>query len=581
MMDLSRPPDAPPQAENSVHKGIVFVSNFYPPAAIGGAEVVAHRQAMALKERGWDVFAFVGQVSGSVPRGTLVTDEQDGIPVYRLELQSLDPDQNFNWPLAEAYFRALVSAYGIKWVFCHNLVGLSVGIIPLARAMGLRIITTLHDNWGHCYRNTRLREDASVCDTPQECWACSPGIDVPGGGRLPMRIRRDYVAWCVEQADTLISPSRFMGRSYAEAGVAADQINTVSNGIDLHAIPPVQRTGEGPVNFLCAAYMGEHKGIPQLLDAARLLWRRADLRGRWTLSLAGAGHLVPMVQARLATGEFGDTVRFLGKLPRADLVRTLTRSHAVIVASIWPENEPVILLESIASGAVPIATNLGGNPELIGDGETGFLVESSSPAALAAAMARLIEDGPSLIPAISAANLARRDQLSERHTMDRIESLLIEPHVPPSRLRQPVIICGGGEPDVGAKVLVNRLHDLLPDIAVHLIWQGWAEAQQWSDAVAYWHWTTHGDLLPALERAARYGLPTIAHKQPSLTERFAWTSDLHLYQKPEEFAATIRRLVATDRRGDGGVDVLSQSILRAYTMLRDQRDFRLEAAVLK
>ncbi|MEC4590392.1 MULTISPECIES: glycosyltransferase [Nitrospirillum] len=581
-MDLAAQAGSRPQSVDNAHRRIVFVSNFYPPATVGGAEVVAHRQALALKERGWEVFAFAGQLTaGAVPGGTLVTNEQDGIPVYRLEIQSLDPDSNFSWPLAEAYFRALVSAYDIKWVFCHNVIGLGVGIIPLARSMGLRVITTLHDNWGHCYRGTRLREDGSVCDTPQECWACHPGIRIPSGGRLPIRVRRDYVAWCLEQADTLISPSRFTARSYDEAGVARHRINAVSNGIDLHAIPPVIRSGEGPINFLCAAYMGEHKGIPQLLEAAELLWRREDLRGRWTLSLAGAGHLAPMVQARLAASKFGDAVRFLGKLPRAELIRTLSRSQAVVLPSVWPENEPVILLESIASGAVPIATNLGGNPELIHDGETGILVERAAPAAIAAAMIHLIENGPSLIPTLSAANLAQRDRLSERHTMDRLETLLTDPPAPaPAPL--PVIICGGGEPDLGSKILINTLHDLLPDTPIRLIWQDWADAQTWSGAVAYWHWTRESDLLPAFERAARYGLPVITRSDPNLTARFNWTAGLHHYQQPEGFAAILQQLLSTPPSDQMKPEVaLSKSILRAYTMLRDRRDFRLEAATLK
>ncbi|MDE1146826.1 MAG: glycosyltransferase [Azospirillaceae bacterium] len=563
-------------------KRIVFVSNFYPPVTVGGAEVVAHRQALALKNRGWEVFAFAGMVSsGAVPGGTLTVDEYDGIPVYRLEMASLDPDHNFRWPLAEAYFRALVSAYDIKVVFCHNLIGLSAGIIPLARSMGLRVMTTLHDNWGHCYRATRLREDGSVCDTPQECWACHPGIEVPRAGRLPMRVRRDYIAWCVEQTDTLITPSHFMARSYAEAGVGAERIHAISNGIDLDSIPSCVRSGEGPVRFLCAAYMGEHKGIPQLLEAAGLLYRRQDLRGRWSLTLAGGGHLAAVVRARIDSGEFGDTVRFLGKVPRAELIRTLGQSDAVVLASIWPENEPVILLETIASGAVPIATNLGGNPELISDGETGFLVERDNPAALAAVMARLVENTKALIPPISAANLARSQSLSEHYTADRIETLLTDPP-PPLPASAPVIICGGGEADIGAKTLINRLNELLPDTPVRLIWQDWAEARTWTGALAYWHWTTGGDLLPAIERAARYGIPMLIHNHPDLKTRFAWVTDLHAYQRPEDFAGIIQHLLTRNApKEDGIAAARTESILRAYTMLRDRRDFRLEAADLK
>ena len=69
---------------------ILLVSNFFPPRTIGGAEIVAFRQARELAARGHEVTILAGdQPSGIAPAGTLNFDVYEGLPVYRLSILSL------------------------------------------------------------------------------------------------------------------------------------------------------------------------------------------------------------------------------------------------------------------------------------------------------------------------------------------------------------------------------------------------------------------------------------------------------------------------------------------------------------
>ena len=62
-----------------------------------------------------------------------------------------------------------------------------------------------------------------------------------------------------------------------------------------------------------------------------------------------------------------------------------------ILASVWPENQPVSITESMACHTPVIATRLGGSPELVRDNLTGYLVDPGSPASLAEAMCRFLD----------------------------------------------------------------------------------------------------------------------------------------------------------------------------------------------
>ena len=74
---------------------------------------------------------------------------------------------------------------------------------------------------------------------------------------------------------------------------------------------------------------------------------------------------------------------------------------AVLVLSSWMENAPLAVLEAMAAGVPVVATRVGGVPELVPEG-AGQLVAPGDPAALAAAIARLLDD-PALADAQAAA----------------------------------------------------------------------------------------------------------------------------------------------------------------------------------
>lgn len=493
---------------------ILLVSNFFPPRTVGGAEIVAFRQARALAARGHKVTVLAGDLpTENAPAGTLSFEQHEGLPVYRLAMRSLDPDQNFHWPAAARRMKAIIAADGIETVHFHNVMGLGANLIPAAKDDGALCLATLHDHWGFCFRQTLLRPDGSHCHNFDECAVCLSAIQPPGGTALPMRLRRDYVAWCLGQADYLITPSAYLASAYAKAGFSTERISVVSNGIDLAAVPD-QAKGPSPdsaVRFLCAAYLGEHKGILVLFEAMKQLAQDPTVSSRWHVTIAGEGHLRPALDKAVKTYGLSRNVSLVGRVPRPELLALMSQTDVAVLASVWPENEPVSMLEAIASGSAQIATRTGGNIELVEDMRSGFLVAPGDAEELAEAMRKYIVD-PALAAQHGAYNRNRRREFDETNTIDRLEEIMAaqQRSTAAGSAREPVIICGTGWPALEVSALTSHIHDHLGwGPAPRFVWREWADQRVWKDADLLWLWDRHPEEW-LVNAALRRGVPVLA-----------------------------------------------------------------------
>lgn len=488
---------------------ILMVNNLFPPQVIGGAEIVMRRHANLLRGRGHQISVLAGWLPGYPGERSGDMSELDGMPVYRFPFRTWDQGRDFHIPLIEAFLDRVLDAEAPEVVHVHNARGLGANVVAAARRRGLRVLVTLHDYWWHCHWATLLRLDGQLCRQPHECGRiCADGfLSGPDSPNLPVRLRRDYLLRALDLAHAVVSPSTYLAAAYEAAGVARGHITVLSNGIDLgEAASRTAAVGGSAVRFLAVQSLAEHKGVRDLIEAAALLHSRSDLRGRWRLAVAGAGELADLVSSEIASGRLGAGVSLLGPLSRSDVLREYTRSDAVILASRWPENEPVVLLEAAAAGLAQIATSVGGVPELVEDGRSGLLVPPRDPAELARAMERYVHD-PALLFRHGERNARRRDIFDERRCVEALEALyaagsdMVTPSV------SPVVICGG-TPSPAVVSLVNGLHDLTGH-NLRLIWHAHAGVQDWDAATYFWHW---GGDHAAREQALLAGLPVLAPK---------------------------------------------------------------------
>lgn len=166
-----------------------------------------------------------------------------------------------------------------------------------------------------------------------------------------------------------------------------DSITVIRNGVDLQLFQEREVPTPGlPVEIGFCGLFRPAKQIPLLIEAvARLRGEAQSVR----LSLVGDGVEMERCRQRAADLGISDIVSFHGSVMD---VRKLVGRMDIFVLPSREEALPVALLEAMALGCAPVASRVGGIPEVIEDGKSGILVEPGDEQRLTAALRHLVTD---------------------------------------------------------------------------------------------------------------------------------------------------------------------------------------------
>lgn len=164
----------------------------------------------------------------------------------------------------------------------------------------------------------------------------------------------------------------------------AELLPEVPNGVDLAAFRPLEEPGDREGFALALGRICPEKGFHLALDAA----------ARAGVPMLLGGKVFPYPEheryyAREIAPRLSSERRFLGPLGLAETAGLLARARCLLVSSLAPETSSLVAMEALASGTPVVAFRAGALPEIVDDGETGFLVDGVDE--MAAAIARMGE----------------------------------------------------------------------------------------------------------------------------------------------------------------------------------------------
>jgi glycosyltransferase involved in cell wall biosynthesis len=366
---------------------VLMVNKFHFPK--GGAEHYMFRLAGLLEQRGIQVDYFSMRDPRNLPCDTdrwFVSHVDFESPPHGLRRRAGVAGRTIYSIEGRRKMASLLAHRPVDIAHLHIIYHqLSPSVLAPLRSSGVPVVMTVHDFKLVCPVYT-LQSNGEICERcvgngfhPAIVHRCNrrslPGSALLAGETWLHRrlgLYRDGI-------DLFIMPSAFVRDKVIAGGYSADRMVVVPNCVVAADYEPRYQPGD---HCLYIGRLSREKGVHVLVQAA--------IESGAKVKLAGEGPMRPTLERMIAENDCD--VELLGYRSGDELAEAVQQSAAVVMPSVCHDNCPLAVIEAMAWGKPVIGSRVGGIPELVRDGEEGLLVPHDQPAALGAAMVRLLED---------------------------------------------------------------------------------------------------------------------------------------------------------------------------------------------
>jgi glycosyltransferase involved in cell wall biosynthesis len=281
-------------------------------------------------------------------------------------------------------FKSLLRQHKPDIVHVHNTFPLiSPSILWACRNEQVPVVHTLHNYRLLCPGANFIREGKPCedCITGEfwrgvvhGCYRDSRVQTAPVA--LMLAVHRAAQTW-TRTVDRYIVLSAFALSRFVTAGLPAEKFSIKPNCVDPD---PGKRKGEGSY-ALFVGRVSQEKGAHTLLKA----WRQ--LPPTFSLRVVGDGPSSAELESEAAAQGLSN-IKFMGRVPREQVIEAMKGARFVIFPSQLYENFPLTIIEAFACGVPVIASRLGAMQEIVEDGRTGLFFQPGDAADLARTVTR-------------------------------------------------------------------------------------------------------------------------------------------------------------------------------------------------
>jgi len=405
---------------------IIMLTQFYPPV-LGGLERHVKDLSEELVVRGHHV-AVITLRQGGWGREMPEYEELNGVRIYRIRgtvsraerLLFIDERRSYAPPFPDPELfqsiRKILAREQPHIVHAHNW--LSFSYLPLKKWSRAKLVVTLHDFGLSCGKWTLIHNE-TFCSGPSltKCGAClirhygfAKGTVTLTGQAVMRSMQNRLVDMYLPVSQSVADGSQLTGSDIP--------YQVVPNFIpDIPALPKTDeavRLSQLPKQpfMLFVGSFSKQKGMDILLEA----YRQLDS----TMPLVLIGY--ELSEFPLSKLDIPANVLILKNLPNDLVMEAWRRSSIGVIPSNWHEPSPTVVMEAMAMGKPVIATQVGGIPDIVADGESGLLVPPGDVQALCHAMQRLVSD-PQLCKQMSGVALQRVGGFQAKTVVSKIENI--------------------------------------------------------------------------------------------------------------------------------------------------------------
>jgi glycosyltransferase involved in cell wall biosynthesis len=379
---------------------LLAVNNYY--YYRGGAETIFLEHEKVFSALGWQVvpFAMQHRLNLPTPWSKYFVDEIEFGAGYSLMEQVRRVPKVIYSLEARKKLGVLLDEVRPQICHAHNVYHhISPSVLGLLKRRGVPTVLTLHDLKIACPAYLMLAPDG-ICERCRggrlynvmvhRCIKRSAALSAVVFTEAVLHKMLGSYERCV---DRFVVPSRFYLQKLSEWGFPVSRFRYIPNFVDVERYRPDFTPGN---TFLFLGRLSREKGLGTLI--------RATAAARSKLVIVGRGP--DLDELRALASQLQADVTFQGFLSGEPLHEAVRQARAVILPSECYENAPMTILEAYALGKPVIGARIGGIPELIREGETGFSFVSGDPQSLEAVLRKMADLPDSTLEAYGRAGRA-------------------------------------------------------------------------------------------------------------------------------------------------------------------------------
>lgn len=394
-------------------KVLIFVHCFFPDHFYG-TETYTLDIARNLRELGHESIVVSAIFPGEAQKESLISySEYNDIPVYTIDKNYIPHTRvkdTYYQPDNISVLEQLITDIAPDIIHVTHLINHTASLLEVVNKLGIPVVATFTDFYGFCFNNKLEASDGSLCTGPNikrsNCLACylkAKSAEITAShieryiGKYPISkifawvirnlinipiIRKNkafnFAVDIVHRPDVLsnyysyynaaISPTNFLTKAYQSNGLQIP-IYDIKFGVDLPRIDKSPRPIiDSPIRFGFIGQIAPHKGISVLVEAFSYLDQ-----SKAELLVFGSGDQDFDYFSKLKQMSKGCNIKFCGTFPKEDMSNIFDRLDFLVIPSLWYENSPLVLLNSLASKTPVIASDVEGMTEFINSGGNGFV----------------------------------------------------------------------------------------------------------------------------------------------------------------------------------------------------------------
>jgi glycosyltransferase involved in cell wall biosynthesis len=284
-----------------------------------------------------------------------------------------------------------IEAHRPDIVHIHNFFPLlSPSVYDACREMGVPTVQTLHNFRLACPNGLFLREGRPCEDClgrtvpwPGILHGCYRGSAMQTSAVAAMLAFHKMRGTWRDRVNAFVAVTAFQRDRLIKAGLPAERVHIKPNfAFDPGESP--ERPSGGPMLYV--GRLSEEKGCEPLIDA----YIEGGLRV--PLHIVGDGPLRATLEEKVAAAGLGGIIQFLGKKTRPQVLDEMRLARLLVVPSTCYEGFPLTIAEAFAVGLPVLASRTGGIPEIVLEGQTGWLVQPGDAIGLANAVSEIWPD---------------------------------------------------------------------------------------------------------------------------------------------------------------------------------------------